>query len=195
MLLSCVESSFSVPTSSSFPFLSLTCPPPASLHLFLIPSLVYLYIVIVPPHVPFCQLALSSPVMPACVLHQCLLLCPPVGMFVFFVPWDFIDFYLAFVCTLFKLFSRYGLALCVYISFCLTKLALSFLILPPMRCLHLGCHLACQFITETSFVTLLLSWLRRWPRWVVLCLFLLFEIHSLLGNKLWISNTLYSSIA
>lgn len=88
----CVPSCFSVPPLSVFPSLSFRL---SSLHLYMIPLLVCLYIVFALLHlhviVRLFRICLSYPVMPPCVHHQRLLLCLPVGMFLFFVPWVFND--------------------------------------------------------------------------------------------------------
>ena len=119
LLPSRVASCFSLPPSSVFPFLPLTCPFPASLHqLYLIPLLVCVYTIFVLPHVSSCQFHPSSPLTPPGVS-------PPVSRrwYVSVIcsmsfHWFVLCFWFAFVFLFF--------CVCVYISFCFIKLNLRF---------------------------------------------------------------------
>ena len=117
----CTTVSFSniFPPSCVFPFLSLTCPFPASLHLHLIPSLVCVYKVPV-FHSCLRLIVPWSPVMPPCVSR----LNVSLWCFCFFVACVFIHLYFDFACTLFKpsccyFFFFLGSMFFVYQVFCL----------------------------------------------------------------------------
>ena len=158
VLPSCVASRFSVPPSKCFSVPPLTCPFPASLHLYLIPSLVCLCISLCFPSC-LCQFVPCSPVMPHCVPDQCLLLCLPC----WYVSFLFLEFSL--ICSLllfahcissFVLLTWFMLLWSPWFlynsAFVLMKLAFCSPILPPVCCLHL----ASQFVS-TEIVTHLIK--------------------------------------
>ena len=115
-----VPPSMIFPPSSVFPFLCFICPFPASLHLYLIPSLVCLYIVFVLPHIFVSLFRLSPwchPVFPIHVMSSGV--CPwYVSVVLFLVV--LIDLYFAFVCILFQPLL---LLLCFFVL--VTRLCLS----------------------------------------------------------------------
>lgn len=146
MLPSCVSSFWFLlcvfPSLQCFSVPSLPCLFLASLHLFLIPSLVCRYIVFVLPYVflsLFCLppsssvLACITSVMPPCVHLQCLVV-PNVGMFLIFVPWNFINLYLGFVALCFwSLWIILGFS--SSLNFCILSLVLLKLAFSPYSCL------------------------------------------------------------
>ena len=151
----CTTVSFSniFPPSCVFPFLSLTCPFPASLHLHLIPSLVCVYKVLV-FHSCLRLIVPWSPVMPPCVsrLHsQCL----PV-VFLFFCCLCFHSFVLWFCLHFVQALLLLLLLFSGFLVFCISSFLFAFYspILPPVCCLHLHPHLASHNCNRTN-----------WPEW------------------------------
>ena len=130
-MLSCVASCFSGPPVvfsppvifRSFPHLSIsliTPPGPDPL------ISVSVYIVFVLPHVfvTSFRLHLSSPVMPPCILLQCLLLRPPIGMLWFWFLEFSCDLYFvyAFVATLFFVLGALIWFICISWFWCVFQL-------------------------------------------------------------------------
>ena len=137
---SCVASCFSVPLSNVYPSLSLSCLSPASLHLYLIPSLVRVYIVFVLPL--WCH-SVSPPMSPQMSPSWCLSDFCSMSFHWFILC--FCCYFVFCCCDSFLFFLE--LLLIVSFKFVLRKLAFCSPILPPICCRHLGPHLVCQFIT------------------------------------------------